>query len=231
MNKSNMLLSFLQKNCRVIEAVPATPAEQFDFYKRWINKLPKECINDSFLKIEDVFLVDALNLKDIVCAEKLTDNLTLQVGEAAFYKADAVLCFLNGGNDKSVYLYGGTRLKGNVATLIKDNQIVVNKANNVHYSGIISAVLPDIDAKLTSVILEKITDKYTFALNVARDNKLKSMVLCLPVIDNPLLSNRVADGIISAVKQHPYSKEVKILLLAANEGVYNIYKTKVGAVL
>lgn len=63
MDKSLMLLSFLQKNCNIEEQIPNTPQERFDFYKRWVNKLPKESVSEGFLKVEDGFLSDVLKEK------------------------------------------------------------------------------------------------------------------------------------------------------------------------
>ena len=228
MNKANMLLAFLQKNCRVTEPLPSSEGEQFDFYRHFINKLPKECINESFLKIEDMFLTENLKQKTIISVEKQIESMKLCDGEACEFSADAVLSFLNEGNDKSIYLYGGTRLKNAIAASLNDKDMSVTKANNVHYSGVISAVLPSVDTKLTSVILGKITEKYAFALDIARDNKLKALVLCLPNVQNTILCSRVADAIIGTIKQHEYFKNVKLVLLAPTNSVLSVYKSKLG---
>ena len=134
MTKSNMLLSFLQKNCKIVEPIPVSAEEQFDFYKRCVNKLPKECVTENFLKIEDIFLTETLKSKTIISVKNQTETVMLKSGEACEFSADAVLSFLNEGNDKSVYLYGGTRLKNAVALALRDKEIAITKANNVFYS-------------------------------------------------------------------------------------------------
>lgn len=226
MNKSQILLSFLQKNCALITPVPTVEKERFEYYKGAINKLPPQYINESFLKIEDVYLTDTLQKEDIVSVEGLDALITVSQNKAAFFSADAVLSFLNDGSDKSIYLYGGTRLKTAVAHAISGKDIAVTKANNVKFSGVISAQLPSIDLKLTSVILKEITDKYTFALDVAMNNKLKTLVLTLPNIENAVLCSRVADAILGVIKQHVYTKQLKIVLSAPNSKVFDVYKSK-----
>ena len=226
MDKSLMLLSFLQKNCNIEEQIPNTPQERFDFYRRWVNKLPNKYANESFLRIEDGFLIDALKEKTIFSAKNQEEMVVLKSGEAVCFEADAVLAFLNDGNDKSVYLYGGTRMKNAVANALKGKDTAVTKANNINYKGVISCILPKIDLKLTSVILNNITEKYKFALNVAKENSLQSLVLCLPNIENPLLCSKLADAIISTIKQHEYAKNIKLVLLAPSDTVLGVYKSK-----
>lgn len=156
-------------------------------------------------------------------AQNQSQPFLVEIGEAAFYNADAVLSFLNEGNDKSVYLYGGTRLKNAVAVALCGKETVVTKANNIHYKCVVSAILPKIDLKLTSVILQKITAKYQFALDLAKANNLKSMVLCLPNIENTLVCSRVADAIITTIKQHEYTSNLKLVLLAPSHTVLGVY--------
>ncbi len=221
-----MLLSFLQKNCNIAEQIPTSPQEQFDFYRRWVNKLPNECANESFLKIEDGFLKDALKEKTIFSVKNQKDTVALKSGEAVDFEADAVLSFLNDGNDKSVYLYGGTRFKNAVASALKGKEIAVTKANNINYKGVISGILPPIELKLTSIILNSIIEKYKFVLDVAKENSLQSLVLCLPNIENLLLCSKLADAIISTIKQHEYAKNIKLVLLAPSDTVLGVYKSK-----
>ena len=75
--------------------------------------------------------------------EGLDALITVSQNKAAFFSADAVLSFLNDGSDKSIYLYGGTRLKTAVAHAISGKDIAVTKANNVKFSGVISAQRPE----------------------------------------------------------------------------------------
>lgn len=228
MDKSQILLSFLQKNCGITEPIPESDKERFEYYKGAINLLPQKYINESFLKVEDGYLADLLHKKEITSVSASDTPLTVVMKEAACFSADAVLSFLSEGADKSIYLYGGTRLKSTVLAAISGKDIAVTKANNVFYKGVISAVLPKIDSKLTSVVLGNITEKYRFALDLARDNKLNSLVLCVPTVDNLTINNRIAIAIVNEIKSHPYYNSLKIVLVVSGTISYSIYKKAVG---
>ncbi len=231
MNKSQILLEFLQKNCNLNSPIPQSDGERFEYYRTAINKLPNACVSESFLKIEDGYLKEELNKNVIIDVEKSIDNISANENSAAFLAADAVLAFLSATTDKSVYLYGGTRLKQAVLTAISGKEIAVTKANNVNYKGVISAVLPRIDSKLTSVILESITEKYRFALDLAMDNKLSSVVLCVPNSDNALINARIAANVVKEIKAHPYHNSLKIALSTPDAATYSIYKKEIGEMI
>lgn len=228
MDKSQILLSFLQKNCGITAPIPSTAEECFEYYKGAINKLPLKYVNESFLKIEDGYLSELLQKGNIISVSDLAADITVSQNQAAYFRADAVLSFLNEGNDKSVYLYGGTRLKQTVANAILSKDVAVVAANNIYYNGVISAVLPKIDSKLTSVVLGNITGKYRFALDLARNNNLKALVLCVPTVDNLLINSRIATAVVNEIKSHPYYNSLKIVLSAPDTASYGIYKKAVG---
>lgn len=228
MNKSQILLEFLRKNCKIEADIPQSEEERFEYYMAAINKIPTECASESFLRIEDGYLKEELGKKEIIDAAKGCNNISINENFAAHFKADAVLSFLSVGGDKSVYLYGGTRLKQAVSLALAGKEIAVTKANNVNYKGVISAVLPNIDSKLTSGILQSITNKYRFALDLAMDNKLESVVLCVPRVDNTLLSDRIATTIVNEIKSHPYYNSLKIVLSAPDAVSFGTYKKAIG---
>ncbi len=228
MNKSQILLEFLQKNCKTLVPIPQSEAERFEYYKSVINKLPTECVNESFLSIEDGYLKEELAGKEITDVAKSVKNISVRETFAAFFEADAVLSFLSVSCDKSAYLYGGTRLKQAVSSAIAGKEIAVTKANNLYYKAVISAVLPKIDSKLTSVVLGDITQKYRFALDLAKENKLNSLVLCVPKVDNTLINDRIAMAIINEIRSHQYYNSLKIVLSVPNMAGYGVYKRAIG---
>ncbi len=220
MNKSQLLLEFLQKSCKLISPIPHSESERFEYYKAAIKKLPAEFINESFLRVEDGYLREELKREDIKEVSRNAKNICVQMRPAALFSADAVFSFVE---NNSVYLYSGTRFKKQLESEIKNREIVVLKANNIYYKGIINAVLPPINSRLTSVILNSITQKYTYALNVARDNKLQSLVLCVPDIDNADINLRVARAILSSVFSHPYRRCITIVIATNKKETFEIY--------
>ena len=220
MNKSQLLLEFLQKNCKIELPIPQSESERFGYYKALINKLPKASVNESFLKIEDGYLKDELKKHEIIDVAACPENISAKNHPAAFCRADAVLSPLSVCADRSVYLYEGTRLKRELTL----DKTVVHKANNVCYKGIITTALPEIDSRLTSVILNSITEKYIYALNIARDNNLGTLVLCVPHIDNALINTRVAAAIYNTIISHTYRPKLKIVICVDNQTTLNVYE-------
>ncbi len=224
MEKSQILLDYLKKHCEISEEIPVTEKEQFLFYCSAVNKLPNCAVTESFLKIEDAYLSEQIRKNDISDIGKETAPLSAVKKSAAFFRADAVLSFVTQGNDKSVYLYGGTRLKMQVSKVLSKDNITVTKANNLFYKGVISARLPEVTAKITSVILSDITEKYKFALNTAESLNLESIVLCVPNVENKLIESRIATAIINEIRSHTVYKKVKIVLAVTNDNSFHTYQ-------
>ncbi len=221
MEKSQILTDYLKKYCGSSDTV-LRDGDVFDFYKSNVNKLPKEAITDSYLKIEDGFLKDILKTKEIFDTEKSECGLKIVKKEAAFFKADAVLSFAKGGQDKSVYLYGGTRLKTQVANALSTEKIAVTKGENLFYKGVVSTLVLPV-TKITSVVLGDITDKYKYILDMVDSLHLGTLVLTVPYVENTLLENRVAESIINEIKSHKVYKKIKIILAISDEQSFTTY--------
>lgn len=221
MDKSQILVDYLIKYCGVLDTVLPV-GNAFDFYKSNVNKLPQSAITESFLKIEDSFLRNILKTKEIYDTDKAECYLKIIKKEAAFFKADAVLSFASGGQDKSVYLYGGTRLKTQVANALSKDKMAVTKGEPLFYKGIVSSVIAPI-TKITSVVLGDINDKYKYILDMAHNLRLSTLVLTVPNVDNALFENRVAESIIGVIKSHKVYGKVKIVLSVNNEQTFTIF--------
>lgn len=224
MEKLQILLDYLKKHCEIPKKTPVTEDEQFSFYCSAVNKLPSAYVTDGFMKIEDAYLSEQIKKKDIFDANKATVPISVVKKSAAYFRADAALCFVTQENDKSVYLYGGTRLKTQVTKSLSKENITISKANNLFYKGVISARLPEISAKITSVILSETTEKYKYALDTAIGLNLESIVLCVPSVENKLIENRIASAIINEIKLHSAYEKVKIVLAVTTDDSLNIYQ-------
>ena len=227
MEKSQILLEYLKKYLEISEPIPTTEKEKFLFYCSAVNKLPGSAVTESFLKIEDAYLSEQIKRSDIIDVSKKETQLIAVKKEAAFFSADAVLSFVTQCKDKSVYVFGGTRLKTQVVKALAKENITVTKSNNLFYKGVISARLPEITQKLTSVILDEVIKTYKFALDSAESLNLKSMVLCVPSIQNSLIESRIATAVINEIKSHKAYNKVKIVIAVSDDNSFNTYQKQI----
>ncbi len=226
MEKSQVLVDYLKKHCKTF-AVITDEDGVFNFYKENVNRLPQSSITEGFMKIEDGYLKEVLKTKEIYDAQKEKNGISILKKEAAFIRADAVLSFVAGSQDKSVYLYGGTRLKTQVAKEIAAKNITVTKCDNLFYKGVVSARITTEINKITSVVLNDITEKYKYILDTAEQLSLKSLVLTVPQINNKLFEDRVATAIINEIKSHEIYSEIKIIFAITDETSFDTYEKKI----
>lgn len=175
--------------------------EQRKIFRSLMNVRPPMPLDEKFIKMQDEFLKDELNKKDIVklddlVDEKKEDNIYLWQGDITLLEVDAIVnaansallgCFIPCHRciDNAIHSAAGLQLRDECEEIMKKQGhpektggAKITSGYNLPSKYVIHTVGPIISGKLTKNDCDLLESSYRSCLELAIKNQLKSIAFC-----------------------------------------------------
>lgn len=244
---NHLLLIDLPQYKEQAENFPQDIDSQWNLFRSLINMREPKPVTDDFLKIQDELLQHEIAVKgitDIVNLAPVRQNLYLWRGDITTLKVDAIVnaansgmtgCYypLHGCIDNAIHTYAGVQLRLECDNQMKQQgypeptgQAKITNAYNLPSKYIIHTVGPIVAGKLTKKDCELLASCYSSCLEIAIENRIKSIAFCCVSTGEFHFPNEIAAEIAvktvsKYLKNHP---SLQVVFNVFKDNDYRIYE-------
>ena len=196
-DKLKYLIDYLLKESNLKEKIPSDELSQKKLYRTLTNiRLPKP-IKEEFIKVQDEYLQEELQKKEIKDAQDLLSikpNIYLWKGDITTLKCDAIVnaansqmlgCFqpLHNCIDNAIHSAAGIQVRLDCNEIMKgrkaeNGEVIITSAYNLPSKYIFHTVGPIVYNKVTNQNKEDLKKCYLNCLKIADELKLTSIAFC-----------------------------------------------------
>lgn len=230
--------------------IPNDEAERFRLYRSLVNIRPAVQADEEFLKTEDEFLTELTASKGITDISKLQpveNGIYLWKGDITTLKCGAIVNAANSGMtgcwqpchsciDNCIHTFAGVRLRYNCAQLMKaqgheepTGNAKITPAYNLPSDYVIHTVGPIVQGRLTHKHCGLLESCYKSCLELAVQNKIKSIAFCCistGVFGFP--QKEAAEIAVDTVRAFRKSHNIEVIFNVFTEKDYEIYSRLLG---
>ena len=231
-------------------AMPSNPTDQFRFFRSLVNIRPPKHISDEFLQIQDEYLQEEIAKKgitDIADLQPISENIYLWKGNITTLKCGAIVnaansqmlgCFqpCHACIDNAIHTFSGVQLRLKCAEMMQNQdceeatgQAKITSAYNLPCDYVLHTVGPIVQGRLTKKHCELLESCYLSCLELAVQNRIKSIAFCCistGVFGFP--QKEAAEIAVRTVKNFQKSQEIKVIFNVFKESDDTIYRQLLG---
>ncbi|MGN1386506.1 MAG: protein-ADP-ribose hydrolase [Bacillus sp. (in: firmicutes)] len=232
--------------------IPREIAEQKRLLRSLMNVRPPVSIDNSFLEVQDDYLLEELSGKgvtDIADLKPIRDNLYVWRGDITTLKVDAIVnaansqmigCFIpcHGCIDNAIHTYAGIQLRLACNDMMEKQEVPeptgkakITPAFNLPSKYVIHTVGPIISGELTERDCELLADCYRSCLEIAAEAGLESIAFCcISTGEFRFPNDRAAEIAVETVQHFIEENEsgMKVIFNVFKETDWYIYQQLLG---
>ena len=220
--------------------IPSEANEQKRLLRGLLNIRPPMPVSEDFIAVQDEYLREELERRGITDYKTLSpaaDGIYLWQGDITTLKCDAIVnaanskmlgCFCPNHRciDNCIHTFSGVQLRLACDELMKNQgfdeptgRAKITPAFNLPCKNVIHTVGPIVSGRLTEKDCELLRSCYRSCLEIAEENKLKSIAFCCISTGEFHFPNRAAAEIaVDTVKQYKQKNQIGI------EVIFNVFK-------
>lgn len=220
--------------------IPSEANEQKRLLRGLLNIRPPMPVSEDFIAVQDEYLREELERRGITDYKTLSpadDGIYLWQGDITTLKCDAIVnaanskmlgCFCPNHRciDNCIHTFSGVQLRLACDELMKNQgfdeptgRAKITPAFNLPCKNVIHTVGPIVSGRLTEKDCELLRSCYRSCLEIAEENKLKSIAFCCISTGEFHFPNRAAAEIaVDTVKQYKQKNQSGI------EVIFNVFK-------
>lgn len=220
--------------------IPSEANEQKRLFRGLLNIRPPMPVSEDFIAVQDEYLREELERRGITDYKTLSpaaDGIYLWQGDITTLKCDAIVnaanskmlgCFCPNHRciDNCIHTFSGVQLRLACDELMKNQgfdeptgRAKITPAFNLPCKNVIHTVGPIVSGRLTEKDCELLRSCYRSCLEIAEENKLKSIAFCCISTGEFHFPNRAAAEIaVDTVKQYKQKNQSDI------EVIFNVFK-------
>lgn len=222
--------------------LPERPEDRFKLFRSLVNiRMPKP-VSEDYLKVEDEYLRNRSAVNGVTDAETLgtvRDNICLWQGDITTLKCGAIVnaansgmlgcfCPCHGCIDNAIHTFAGVRLRLKCAEIMRAQSheeetggAKITPAFNLPCEYILHTVGPIVDGTLTEKHEHLLASCYRSCLELAEQNRIKSVAFCCISTGEFHFSNeRAAEIAVQTVTDFIQQKRSKIRV------IFNVFKNQ-----
>ncbi len=224
--------------------LPPNETEQRRLLRSLLNIRLPHPINDDFLSVQDEYLqneIAAKGITDASCLTPVKDGIYLWQGDITTLRCDAIVNAANSGMtgcyapchaciDNCIHTYAGVQLRLACAEIMEkqgqkepSGQAKLTPAYNLPCNYVLHTVGPIIYGDVTQRDRELLASCYRSCLELARQNKIRSVAFCCISTGEFHFPNALAAEIaVNTVRQ--YKGDIKVIFDVWKDVDYEIYR-------
>ncbi|MGN0613842.1 MAG: protein-ADP-ribose hydrolase [Porcipelethomonas sp.] len=230
--------------------IPDNEKEQFRLYRSLVNIRPAVQVDEEFLRVEDEFLTELTESKGITAIADLQpveNGIYLWKGDITTLKCGAIVNAANSGMtgcwqpchsciDNCIHTFAGVRLRYNCSKLMKaqgyeepTGNAKITPAYNLPCDYVIHTVGPIVQGRLTHEHCDLLESCYKSCLELAVQNKIKSIAFCCistGVFGFP--QKEAAEIAVDTVRAFRKNHNIEVIFNVFTEKDYEIYRRLLG---
>jgi O-acetyl-ADP-ribose deacetylase (regulator of RNase III) len=252
MEKLLYLINYLLSERSGMENVeiPDDEREQFRLYRSLVNIRPAIPADEEYLRAEDAFLTEltaSKDITDIADLQPVENGIYLWKGDITTLKCGAIVNAANSGMtgcwqpchsciDNCIHTFAGVRLRYNCSKLMQaqgheepTGSAKITPAYNLSCDYVIHTVGPIVQGMLTDRHCELLQNCYQSCLELAVQNKIKSIAFCCistGVFGFP--QKEAAEIAVDTVRAFRKNHNIEVIFNVFTEKDYEIYRRLLG---
>lgn len=228
--------------------IPQNKTEQQQLLRSLMNVREPKPIGSEFLKVQNEYLQERLKEKNVVNFQSLSpvnNNLYLWQGDITTLSVDAIVnaansqmtgcyCPCHGCIDNCIHTFSGIQLRLECAKLMKQQGHIeptgkakITRAYNLPSKYVLHTVGPIITDILTHKSEQQLMECYRSCLELAEQNKIKSIAFCCISTGEFHFPNKRAAEIAVETAQNYFQQnqsKIKVIFNVFKNEDYEIYK-------
>ena len=232
--------------------IPANEQEQKNLLRSLFNIRSPMPVSEQFLRLQDAYLQEEIKRKgitDIDDLQPIRDDLYLWQGDITTLRCDAIVnaansqmlgcfCPCHGCIDNAIHTFSGVQLRLACAKIMdkqgreeETGKAKITPAFNLPCRYVIHTVGPIIDGRLSKNDEELLASCYRSCLELAEQNKVKSIAFCcISTGEFHFPNDKAAKIAVETVKKYKAQthSDIEVIFNVFKELDYNIYRELLG---
>lgn len=249
-SKLDFLINYLLSERNEKIKIPENENDKFRLYRSLVNTRPAIKASEEFLRAEDEFLAEYIKNKGITDIADLTpveDKIYLWKGDITTLKCGAIVNAANSGMtgcwqpchsciDNCIHTFAGVRLRYKCSEIMQaqgheepTGTAKITPAYNLPCEYVIHTVGPIVWGSLTEEHCNLLESCYKSCLEIAIQNKIKSIAFCC--ISTGVFSfpqERAAEIAVQTVRNFLKNHDIEVIFNVFTEKDYEIYRRLLG---